>query len=125
MFAIVINQEGYKVEFVVLNKDKSPQFYELKDSESIIEEDWQIANSMNRPQWAGDKWIDTDPLPPVVTPPHEPSEVEVLEVRVDGLENINAGLLLENANQQVEINEQEMTNAQMLLEIAMLKGAML
>lgn len=57
-------------------------------------------------------------------PPQE-NKMEVLEARVDGLENINAGLLLENANQQVKINEQEMTNAQMLLEIAMLKGAML
>lgn len=62
----------------------------------------------------------------------EPNEMEVLETRVDGLENINAGLLLENAEQQIKIQEQEkmnkeqeVTNANLLLEIAMLKGAML
>ena len=65
------------------------------------------------------------------TEPHQ-SQMEVLETRVDGLENINAGLLLENAEQQIKIQEQEkmnkeqeVTNANLLLEIAMLKGAML
>lgn len=61
-----------------------------------------------------------------------PSKMEVLKARVDGLENINAGLLLENAGHQIKIQEQEkmnkeqeVTNANLLLEIAMLKGAML
>lgn len=132
MFGIVIDKQGYKVEFVALNKDKSPQFYELKDGETIIENGWQIANSMNKPQWSGSEWIDTDPLPP--HPPVEPpvDKMEVLKARVDGLENINAGLLLENAGHQIKIQEQEkmnkeqeVTNANLLLEIAMLKGAML
>lgn len=132
LFGTVIDKQGYKVEFVALNEDKSPQFYELKEGEAIVEEDWQIANSMNKPQWVNDKWIDTDPLPPIVTEPQEPDEMEVLKARVDGLENINAGLLLENAEHQIKIQEQEkmnkeqeVTNANLLLEIAMLKGAML
>ena len=64
--------------------------------------------------------------------PVEPNKMEVLKARVDGLENINAGLLLENAEHQINIQEQEkmnkeqeVTNANLLLEIAMLKGAML
>ena len=77
MFAIVINQDGYKVGFVVLNEDKSPQFYTLKEGETIVEEDWQIANSMNKPQWVGSEWIDANPLPPVVPEPQEPNEMEV------------------------------------------------
>ena len=55
-------------------------------------------------------------------------KMEVLITRVDGLENINAGLLLENAEHQIKIQEQEkmnkeqeVTNANLLLEIAMLK----
>lgn len=80
MFGIVINQQGYKVEFVALNKNKIPQFYELKDGESIIEEDWQIANSMNKPQWNGVEWIDTDPLPP--QPPVEPP-IDKIQVCLD------------------------------------------
>ena len=133
MFGVVVNEQGYKVEFVVLNEDKSPQFYELKEGEAIVEEDWQIANSMNKPQWVNGKWIDTDPLPPIEEiPQQEPNEMEALTARVDGLENINAGLLLENAEHQINIQEQEkmnkeqeVTNANLLLEIAMLKGAML
>ena len=132
MFGIVIDKQGYKIEFVVLNEDKSPQFYELKEGEAIVEEDWQIANSMNKPQWTGGEWIDTDPLPPIEEIPQQPNEMEVLKARVDGLENINAGLLLENAEHQINIQEQEkmnkeqeVTNANLLLEIAMLKGAML
>ena len=64
--------------------------------------------------------------------PSEPSKMEVLKARVDGIENINAGLLFENAEHQIKIKEQEkmnkeqeVTNANLLLEIAMLKGAML
>lgn len=132
MFGIVIDKQGFKVEFVALNEDKSPQFYELKEGEAIVEEDWQIANSMNKPQWVNDKWIDTDPLPPIEEIPQQPNEMEVLKARVDGLENINAGLLLENAGHQIKIQEQEkmnkeqeVTNANLLLEIAMLKGEML
>ncbi len=65
-------------------------------------------------------------------PQKQPDELEILTSRVDGLENINAGLLLENAEHQINIQEQEkmnkeqeVTNANLLLEIAILKGAML
>lgn len=63
MFGIVINKDGYKVEFVVLDKDKTPQFYELKEDEQIIEKDWAIANSMNKPKWNFEKeiWEETEP----------------------------------------------------------------
>lgn len=128
MYGILIDENGYKLDFDFLDVLNSK---ELKDGESIVEQDWKIANSMNKPQWQFDTkiWIDTDPLPPVV---QEPNEMEVLKARVDGLENINAGLLLENAGHQIKIQEQEkmnkeqeVTNANLLLEIAMLKGAML
>ena len=89
MFGIVIDKQGFKVEFVALNEDKSPQFYELKDGEAIVEEDWQIANSMNKPQWVNDKWIDTDPLPPIEEIPQEPNEMEVLEKQVKELTQEN------------------------------------
>lgn len=101
MFGTVIDSQGFKVEFVVLNEDKSPQFYELKDDESIIEQDWKIANVMNKPQWNGSEWIDTDPLPPVEPTPQEPSQMEVLEqenkllkARVDATENALLELMI-------------------------------
>lgn len=60
MFGIVINELGYKVEFVALNEDKSPQFYELNKGEQVIEKDWQIANSMLKPRWdfENEVWIE-------------------------------------------------------------------
>ena len=79
MFGIVIDKQGYKIEFVVLNEDGTPQYYKLKEDESIIEEEWHIANSMNKPQRVNGKWIDTDPLPPQPEVPQEPNEMEVLE----------------------------------------------
>lgn len=89
MFGIVIDKQGYKIEFVILNEDKSPQFYELKEGESIVEEDWQIANSMNKPQWSGSEWIDTDLLPPIAPNPQPPNEMEVLNEQVVALEKEN------------------------------------
>lgn len=79
MFGIVINKDGCKVEFVCLNQDKIPQFYELKEDEKIIETDWAIANSMNKPKWDGEKWIDTEPLPPTEIKPQPLSKTEILE----------------------------------------------
>lgn len=105
LFGTVIDKPGYKVEFVVLNEDKSPQLYELKDGETIIEDGWQIANSMNKPQWGGSEWIDTEPLPPIVTEPVEPNEMEVLEKKVAELEEEKELLNKENKllHAQVEV----------------------
>ena len=89
LFGTVIDKQGYKVEFVILNEDKSPQFYELKEGEAIVEEDWQIANSMNKPQWGGSEWIDTEPLPPMEPEPPQPSKMEVLKEEVIALEKEN------------------------------------
>ena len=85
-FGIVIDKQGFKVEFVVLNQDKTPQYYELKDGETIIEIDWQIANSMNKPQWNGEAWVETETLPPQEIEPQEPSKIEILEGKVTALE---------------------------------------
>lgn len=72
------------------------------------------------------EWLETKDLPP------QPTEMEVLTARVDDLETVNAGLLLENAEQQIKIKqheevnkEQEITNANLLLEIATLKGSVI
>ena len=91
-----------------------------------------------KPQLVNNQWIEgatqeeIEAWKEANNKPNEPDEVETLTARVDGLENINAGLLLENAEQQIKIQEQEkmnkeqeVTNANLLLEIAMLKGAML
>lgn len=98
MFGIIINSNGYKVDLVVLNEDKSPQFYDLKDGETIIEEDWHIANSMNKPQWQFDtgEWIDTAPLPPVVTEPVEPNEMEVRLGQIEDAVGILATQVAQN-----------------------------
>lgn len=91
-----------------------------------------------KPQLVNNQWIEgatqeeIEAWKEANNKPNEPDEVETLTARVDGLENINAGLLLENAEQQIKVQEQEkmnkeqeVTNANLLLEIAMLKGAML
>lgn len=83
MYAIVIDKQGYKVDFVVLNEDKSPQYYTLKDGESIIENDWNIANSMNKPQWVNGEWIDTEPLPPVEPPIVEEDKITIFLTKLN------------------------------------------
>lgn len=131
MFGIVIDKE---TKFVI-NKCVIVTDYEPKEIEEVIPYEYDLGNlvgKMNKPQLIDGKWIDTEPLPPVVLEPQESNGMEVLKARVDGLENINAGLLLENAEHQIKIQkqeemnkEQEVTNANLLLEIAILKGAIL
>ena len=55
-----------------------------------------------------------------IEPPTD--KMEVLESKVAELETLNGQLLLDQANQNIKLNEQETTNANLLLEIAMLKG---
>lgn len=99
MFGIVINEQGYKVEFVVLNEDKTPQFYELKDDESIIEEGWQFANTLLKAKWTGNEWVEgaTDeelkeweeaqpkPAAPVKTNEELEQENKLLKAQVEAL----------------------------------------
>ena len=61
----------------------------------------------------------------------DPDEMEALLAQVAELESMSAGLLLENANYQIKLQEQdvtnkeqEVTNANLLLDIAMLKGVL-
>ncbi|MEX0083568.1 hypothetical protein AB2T90_14145, partial [Clostridium butyricum] len=61
MFGIVIDENGYKVEFVTLNENNIPEGYILKDGESIIKQKWSIANNMLKPKWESTnlEWIET------------------------------------------------------------------
>lgn len=100
MYAIVIDKQGYKVEFVLLNEDKTPQYYTLKDGEAIVEDGWDIANSMNKPQWVNGEWIDIEPLPP--QPPTEPQKdkITILKEEVDRL-------TIENDSLKARVNATE------------------
>ena len=61
MFGIVIDENGYKVEFVTLNENNITEGYILKDGESIIKQKWSIANNMLKPKWESTnlEWIET------------------------------------------------------------------
>lgn len=109
---------NYTYEDYVLTRDK--------ETSEILEEYYVNLTIHMTADEVYEKWLVDKDKPPM------PDKMEVLKARVDGLENINAGLLLENAGHQIKIQEQEkmnkeqeVTNANLLLEIAMLKGAML
>lgn len=61
MFAIVIDSTGIKTNFVVVDEDNIPEGYILKDGESIVTNDWNIANTMLKPKWETTtlSWIET------------------------------------------------------------------
>ena len=89
MNGILIDINGFKIDFDTL---ENLQEKELKNGEQIIEQNWNIANGMNKPQWDGEKWIDTEPLPPVETPIQEPNKTEILEANVLNLQKLCIGL---------------------------------
>lgn len=127
--AILIDKNGFKIDIVAIDDYGNAYSLELNEGEGLITEDVEIAAFMNKPQWNGSEWIETEPLPPQepVEPPENKMEVltnkiSILEAKSTELETLNGQLLLDQAAQNIKLNEQEKTNANLLLEIAMLKG---
>lgn len=126
MIEIITGKDVQDMYFVTEHGTFTPIYeYEHYDQET---DSYVGFNVIKTAEEVYNEWLDNKDRPPIV----EPDKMEVLTTRVDGLENINAGLLLENAEHQIKIKEQEkmnkeqeVTNANLLLEIAMLKGAML
>lgn len=116
MFGIVIDENGYKVEFVTLNENNIPEGYILKDGESIVTNDWNIANTVLKPKWESTtlSWIETATEEEIKAwneknkVIQKPTEQQIL----------NAQLLQQNANLQLEIEQQKQLNAQILLQLA-------
>lgn len=116
MFGIVIDENGYKVEFVTLNENNIPEGYILKDGESIVTNDWNIANTMLKPKWESTtlSWIETATEEEIKAwneknkVIQKPTEQQIL----------NAQLLQQNANLQLEIEQQKQLNARILLQLA-------
>ena len=76
MFGIVIDGEGNKKDFYVLDDegyligyDFELTFDEIghilnrayRDGDSLVTEGWSKANAMNKPRWTGEEWIETEP----------------------------------------------------------------
>jgi len=63
--AIVIDSDGYKAEYVLVDVDdegtETPRYYTLKDGEELICEGTAEALSMQEPQWDGTAWTETAP----------------------------------------------------------------
>lgn len=83
MFGVVINQDGFKVEFVHILDDGNIDNYVLKDGEQIVTEGWQIANAMLKPRWVGLEWIETATEEEIgeanYIPPQPLTEIELLQ----------------------------------------------
>lgn len=93
MFAIVIDKEGFKVEFVILNHNKEPQNYKLKGGEKTIEEGWDIANAMFKPKWDGTKWIEVGTPEPIPPPEQiiDPKDILIAELSISLAETQSQG----------------------------------
>lgn len=116
MFGIVIDENGYKVEFVTLNENNIPEGYILKDGESIIKQKWSIANNMLKPKWESTnlEWIETATEEEIKAW----NEKNKVMQKPTEQQTLNAQLLQQNANLQLEIEQQKQLNAQILLQLA-------
>lgn len=116
MFGIVIDSNGFKIEFISLDKNNEPEKYDLRDGEKIVTTDWNIANTMLKPKWESTtlSWIETATEEEIKAwneknkVIQKPTEQQIL----------NAQLLQQNANLQLEIEQQKQLNAQILLQLA-------
>lgn len=85
-YAIVIDAEGYKVAFVIVDRGL-PLYYTLQPGETLITHDWQKANAMLKPRWTGSAWEETattEEIEAARPKPKEPppSDLEMLAAEV-------------------------------------------
>lgn len=87
--AILIDENGFKIDIVAIDDYGNAYSLELNEGEGLITEGVEIAAFMNKPQWNGSEWIETEHLPP--QEPVEPPEnkMEVLEKQVKELTQEN------------------------------------
>lgn len=86
--AIVINENGIKEEFVIVNiyNDDTQEIYmyDLKENQSLVFEDVPTALSMYKPKFKNGAWIETateeeiESMKPEPLPPAPPSEAELM-----------------------------------------------
>ena len=66
-YGIIIDSDGYKTEFVLLQEElneqgeliETPYAYTLQEGESVIDIDVNTAQSMLKPHWTGTEWEET------------------------------------------------------------------
>lgn len=111
--AIVIDKQGFKVEFVIVDEENNPQGYALKDRETLVFD--KIGDSFNlvKAKWTGTDWIE------VATPEEiekarpkqisyvNPSEVltkAVFELKMD---NMKKDAMIQNLGGELAKNKLE------------------
>ena len=75
--AILVDKNGFKIDIVAIDHYGNAYSLELNEGESLVLEGVGIAAFMNKPQWNGSEWIETDPLPPIDSSEPKPNEMEV------------------------------------------------
>ena len=98
IYATVIDAEGFRVEFVLMDGD-IPMHYELNPGEYLVYDDWQTANEMAAPRWTGTGWEETgtpEPLQPLPETPPDPwhLRIEQCEQAITELYALHTGQLL-------------------------------
>ena len=58
MTAIVIDKNGFYVEYVSVDEQNRPLFYELQEGESLVFEDIEIALRMIKAKYVNGKWLE-------------------------------------------------------------------
>ena len=102
-FAIVINEQGFKVGFVMLSKEGEPRNYTLKEGETLVEDKYQDAIGMFEPRWVENEWIET--AEPVEQPEKPLSDVEILQ-----------GQMLDSYMAQAELYETTITQEEQIMD---------
>ncbi|EKQ51385.1 MULTISPECIES: hypothetical protein [unclassified Clostridium] len=96
-FGIVIDEKGYKIAFIVLNSDNTPQGYILKNGENIVKNDWSKANAMKNPKWDGTTWIET-------ATQEEIDAASGNVIKMENQDDLISKLILDNLNMQMQID---------------------
>lgn len=108
MFGIVIDSNGFKIEFISLDKNNEPEKYDLRDGEKIVTTDWNIANTMLKPKWESTtlSWIETATEEEIKewqeknnSTLKEPSETEILQKQL-----LETQAIVANLQEQILLN---------------------
>ena len=110
----IIDENGFVIDNCIIFINNIPQNFEMKDTYSSVTK--RFDKEYIKPRWDGSKWIESATEEEIQAWQEENKIIK--NTQPTEQEKLNAKLLQQNAEIQIQLEEQKAFNAQILLQLA-------